>query len=102
MTKRILNEQFSITCRSRGETAAARECLRNLGYEIFHGFAEDPVRLLEDCTVVYDGEDISRGGKRELHFNTLQDCLVFHYDTQTAKEKRIAELKAEIAALEAE
>lgn len=98
-----LNQKFSVTCRNRGETMAARECLRNLGYAVFYSFASDSVEEMEDGLVSYDLDDIFRGStKEDLHFDTLGDMLAYHYDNKNAEKlRRIKELKDELTELEA-
>ncbi|WYV99762.1 hypothetical protein Roomu2_00082 [Pseudomonas phage vB_PpuM-Roomu-2] len=98
-----LSQKFSVTCRNRGETMAARECLRNLGYAIFYSFASDSVEEMEAGLVSYDLEDVFRGSTNEdLHFATLGDMLAYHYDNKNAEKlRRIKELKEELAQLEA-
>lgn len=102
ITPKLLDVQFSVTCRTGSETAAARECLRNIGYAVFYSFDGDSVAELEDCVIVFDKEDISRGSRRDLHFDNLTDCLAYHYDVRPRNAARIAELKAELAELEAQ
>jgi len=98
-----LHQRFTVSCRNRGETMAARECLRNLGYTVFYSFAEDSVEDMEGGLVTFDLDDIFRGStKEELHFDTLGDMLAYHYDNKnTEKLRRIQQLKEELEELEA-
>lgn len=97
-----LNQKFSVTCRNRGETMAARECLRNLGYAVFYSFNSDGVEDMEDGLVTFDTDDIYRGNvKEDLHFDTLGDMLAYHYDNKNAEKlRRIKDLKEELKELE--
>lgn len=97
-----LNQKFSVTCRNRGETMAARECLRNLGYEIYHTFGDSSIENMKDGYVTYDLENVFRGSSPEvLHFATLGEMLAHHYSKDVAKVERIKKLKEELAELEA-
>lgn len=101
----LITGKFSIRTNSGAETRAARGVLGQIGYAMYPTFKYDKdLDSRGDC-LIFDGFDFSRGAlsqKCDLHFASLASYLEYHYDMPKRNEKRIAELKAELAKLEAQ
>lgn len=101
-----LTRNFTVLTTSALETKTARELLKMIGYDIYSTFADDTNLAESGDNLIFDGTDISRAGARHregLHFETLTECLQHHFNGEHEKRMaRIAELKAELAVLEAQ